>query len=227
MTTLTDEQRELIRQNRERALAIQREKKRQREEEQESKLSAANELGVAATTTRSPEKRLRNDNDNDNFPSVAGTVERNDDAPPVLRCTSTIIDPARSRSARKSAAPAGGATTDGLSRTTTNKDDGNNDDDDDKESLEDFEIGASEFVTRQDAMKLYCLPTGTLDVCQYVERPNPRHASWKPMRLYHRKEIRRRARQRFGGRAGLVQERQQRADKRLSNDLAKASQLFR
>jgi hypothetical protein len=216
MTTLTDEQRELIRQNRERALAIQREKKRQREEDQESK-----ELDVAATTTRSPEKRLRDNNNNDdNVPSVAGAVERNDDAPPL---PSTIIDPAGATSARKGAAPAGSATTDGLSSTTINVDG----DDDDEEPLEDFEVGASEFVTRQDAMKLYCLPTGTLDVCQYVERPNPRHASWKPMRLYHRKEIRRRARQRFGGRDGLVQERQQRADKRLSNDLAKASQLFR
>jgi hypothetical protein len=45
-----------------------------------------------------------------------------------------------------------------------------NDNEDDDEPLEEFEEGDSEFVTRQDTMKHYCLRTGTLEVCQYVER---------------------------------------------------------
>jgi XPA protein C-terminus len=196
--TLTEEQRETIRQNRERALAIQREKKRERA--QESSSSADIEL-------ISPEKRIRNDDDGDYLTS---TGERKIDTRTPDRINPSADHKSFSR--------------DNKDRPSSTKDDDKEDDD---EPMEDFEEGASEFVTRQDAMKLYCLPTGTLDVCQYVERPNPRNSAWKPMRLYHRKEIRQRARRRFGGLAGLVQERQRREDKRLSNDMAKATQLFR
>jgi XPA protein C-terminus len=197
--TLTEEQRETIRQNRERALAIQREKKRERGDQDES--SSAEDIELI-----SPEKRLRNDDDDDDDDHTTG--ERKNDTTPDRINPSADHQSSHSNIDRPS---------------STNNDDKKEDD----EPLEDFEEGASEFVTRQDAMKLYCLPTGTLDVCQYVERPNPRNSAWKPMRLYHRKEIRQRARRRFDGLAGLVQERQRREDKRLSNDMAKATQLFR
>merc|ERR1719163_2733600 len=36
--------------------------------------------------------------------------------------------------------------------------------------LEDFEVGASEYVTRDEAMRKYCLPPGTLAVCATTER---------------------------------------------------------
>ena len=96
-----------------------------------------------------------------------------------------------------------------------------------EEQLEDFEIGASEHVTKQDAMKLYCLPNGTLAVCEYIEKPNPRNGSWKPMKLYKRSEIRRRARERFGGLEELVAERKKREAKRLEQDMSKAQDFFR
>lgn len=178
--TLTAEQQEQIRQNRERALAIQKERAKQREATKRERTSEENQ--------ESPTKKIKDN-----------TVKKPND-----KVSSNTNDPTEIQHKQQH--------------------------DDDKTvdgELEDFEIGASEFVTRQDAMKLYCLPAGTLDVCQYVERPNPRNSSWKPMRLYHRSEIRQRAHKRFGGLDGLVQERQNRADKRLSVDMEKAKQLFR
>ena len=52
------------------------------------------------------------------------------------------------------------------------------------EELEMFEEGAPELVTKQEAMKMYCLPAGTLAVCEVVEKPNPRNGAWSKMKLY-------------------------------------------
>ena len=93
--------------------------------------------------------------------------------------------------------------------------------------LEDFEVGASEFVTKDEAMRKYCLPQGTLAVCSYTEKANPRNKSWTPMRLYKRSEIRRRARERFGGLEGLVEERRKRDKKRFANDMAETKDIFK
>jgi hypothetical protein len=93
--------------------------------------------------------------------------------------------------------------------------------------LEEFEVNASAFVTKKDAMKVYCLPMGTLAVCEIVEeRENPRNKGFSPMKLYERAEIRRRARERFGGLQGLVEERKKRAEKRFEADFAKAKDIF-
>jgi len=92
--------------------------------------------------------------------------------------------------------------------------------------LEDFELGASDWITKSEAMKMYCVPQGTLAVCQVEEKPNPRHASWKPMKLYIRSEVRQRARKRFGGLEGLVEERSKRRQKQLERDMAKARSIF-
>ena len=92
--------------------------------------------------------------------------------------------------------------------------------------LEAFEEGASEYVTKQEAAKMYCLPEGTLAVCEVVEKPNPRNALWKPMKLYRRAEVRRRARARFGGLQGLVSERRNREERRLAKDLERTRNVF-
>lgn len=93
--------------------------------------------------------------------------------------------------------------------------------------LEAFEEGASEYVTKQEAMKMYCLPAGTLAVCKVTEKPNPRNSSWSSMKLYERAEIRRRARKRFGGLDGLVAERKKREEKRMRDDMERTKDVFR
>ena len=93
--------------------------------------------------------------------------------------------------------------------------------------LEDFEIGASDLVTKTEATRMYCLPEGTLAVCQCVEKQNPKHKGWTPMKLYYRSEIRRRARKRHGGIEGLVAERRKRAEKRFQKDLERTKDVFR
>ena len=100
------------------------------------------------------------------------------------------------------------------------------DDRDEEVELEDFEVGASEWVTKKEAISKYCLPEGTLAVCKYTEKENPHHKGWKPMKLYSRAEVRRRARERFGGLEELKAERRRREEKRFSNDLEKTKNVF-
>jgi DNA-repair protein complementing XP-A cells len=97
----------------------------------------------------------------------------------------------------------------------------------DEESLEDFEQNASEYITKTEAQKMYCLPMGTLAVCSYTERDNPHRKGWSSMKLYSRSEVRRRARKRFGGKAGLIEEREKRKEKRLEKDLEEMKDVFR
>jgi len=92
--------------------------------------------------------------------------------------------------------------------------------------LENFEVDASDYVTKTEATKMYCLPAGTLAVCKVVEKENPKHKSWTPMKLYFRSEIRRRARDRFGGIEGLRTEREKRAKKRYNNDMENVRKIF-
>jgi XPA protein C-terminus len=100
------------------------------------------------------------------------------------------------------------------------------DDNDEEVELEDFEVGASEWVSKKEAMSTYCLPEGTLAVCKYTEKENPHNKGWKPMKLYSRAEVRRRARERFGGMEELKAERRTREEKRFSNDLEKTKNVF-
>ena len=104
---------------------------------------------------------------------------------------------------------------------------GDNEEDADDLDLEAFEEGASEFVTKQEAKKMYCLPEGTLQVCAVVEKDNPRHSGWSKMKLYNRSEIRRRARKRFGGKEGLITERRKREDERFRSDMEKTKDIFK
>lgn len=93
--------------------------------------------------------------------------------------------------------------------------------------LEDFEIDASRYVTKQEAMKKYCLPAGTLEVCDYIEKDNPRQSKWNKMKLYHRSEIRKRARERWGGLEGLQEERRRRELKRSEKDMEDGYRVFK
>lgn len=93
--------------------------------------------------------------------------------------------------------------------------------------LEDFEIDASPYVTKQDAMSKYCLPIGTLEVCEFIEKDNPRNKKFSKMKLYYRSEIRRRARERFGGLQGLQEERRKRERKRFERDYEDVTNIFK
>jgi hypothetical protein len=93
--------------------------------------------------------------------------------------------------------------------------------------LEAFEEGASKYVTKKEAMKMYLLPEGTLAICKYEERPNPHHNKFQPMKLYDRAEVRRLSRERFGGLQGLIEERKRREEKRYQKDLEATKNLFK
>jgi hypothetical protein len=117
-------------------------------------------------------------------------------------------------------------------KSKRNDDDHDDDDDDDsrssKEPLEDFEMGASEYVTKTEAMAVYCLPEGTIAVCTIMDRKdNPHHTGWKPMILYRRREIRWWAHERYGGVVGLQRERLQRQEKKFQKELQQAKDVFK
>ena len=99
--------------------------------------------------------------------------------------------------------------------------------DDDESSLEDFEQNASPYISQSEAQRLYCIPLGTLAVCSYIEKDNPRKSGWSKMKLYLRSDVRRRARKRFGGMEGLIKEREQRKKKRFEKDLEEMKDVFR
>mmetsp|Transcript_25953 Transcript_25953/g.36571 ORF Transcript_25953/g.36571 Transcript_25953/m.36571 type:complete len:166 (-) Transcript_25953:55-552(-) len=95
------------------------------------------------------------------------------------------------------------------------------------EELEDWEIEASPYVSKKEAQSMYCLPEGTLAVCSFIEKANPRNKGFAPMKLYERKDIRQRAHRRFGGVEGLQKERKQREEKRFRKDLERTKDIFR
>ena len=92
---------------------------------------------------------------------------------------------------------------------------------------EDWEVGLSEWVSKKEAVAKYCLPEGTLAVCEVVMKDNPHHKGWAPMKLYKRSELRERAYKRFGGKEGLIEERMKREQKRLSKDLKVVDNMFK
>jgi len=98
---------------------------------------------------------------------------------------------------------------------------------DERVELEEFEVGASKYVTKKEAMKMYLIPEGTLAICKYEEKPNPHNKKFQPMKLYDRAEIRRLSRERFGGLNGVIEERRKRQDKRFDKDLDETKDLFR
>lgn len=184
---LTEEQKERIRKNKERALEIRRrkaeearkkekdDKKRQKEEEKggSGKLQqqSNNETTISVTNTESTTTQTNINNDK----------KRN-----------TKIEPI----------------------------------DNEEVELEVFEIDASPYVTKTEAMKTYCLPEGTIAVCAYIEKDNPRQSQWNKMKLYHRNEIRKWSRERWGSLEGLVEERRRRELKRFERDFDEVQDIF-
>ena len=104
--------------------------------------------------------------------------------------------------------------------------DENVDNEDDTVSLEKFEMNASPYISQTEAQRLYCVPLGTLAVCSCIEKPNPRSKSFTPMKLYNRSEVRQRAHVRYGGKAGLIAERERRKKNRSDKDLDEMKNIF-
>ena len=168
---LTEEQKERIRKNRERALQIQ---KRRREEREKNEIS--DQIAEERKTLLKKQK----------------TDESSKSA--MSRPTSTVKEDQEFHS---------------------------------EAPLEQFEEGASEWVTKTEAMTMYCLPEGTMAVCSYEEKENPRNPKFKPMKLYKRSEIRYRAHKRHGGLEGLIEERNKRRQRKLERDLEEARDIFK
>jgi hypothetical protein len=97
---------------------------------------------------------------------------------------------------------------------------------DSEESLEDFELNASQYISQTDAQRLYCVPKGTLDVCTFIEKDNPHNKGFSKMKLYVRKDVRKRAHKRFKGKNGLIVEREKRRKKRSAKDLEESKNIF-
>ena len=96
----------------------------------------------------------------------------------------------------------------------------------DESSLEDFERDAPTHISQAEAKRVYCIPQGTLAVCSFIEKDNPHQRSWAKMKLYSRRDVRRRARKRFGGKDGLAHERERRKKNRLEKDLKEMKDVF-
>jgi XPA protein C-terminus len=193
---LTEEQRERIRRNRERALELQQEQKKRR-----SVTSSSSPGDIS--TNRGVEKR--------------GTIQEESVSKTKRIKTNVQQDNNALGSSEDRHHNEKDVTTNGDVKDDRYKND----------EIEAFEEGASEYVTKQEAMKVYCLPLGTLEVCSYVEKPNPKNNSWQTMKLYHRNEIRHRAHIRYGGIAGLLQERNKRNQLRLQKDIEKSKDIFK
>lgn len=173
---LTEEQKERIRKNRERALQIQKQRREEREKKERNIERSSDFINEVK------EKPLKKQKTTD---SSARTMSQS---------TSTVEDDHQYRS---------------------------------EAPLEDFEEGASEWVSKTEAMTMYCLPEGTMAVCLYEEKENPRNPKFKPMKLYKRSEIRYRAHKRHGGLEGLIKERKKRRQRKLEKDMEEARDIFK
>ena len=94
------------------------------------------------------------------------------------------------------------------------------------DDCEEWEVGLPEWITKKEAVLRYCLPEGTLAVCNVACKDNPHHKGWAPMKLYRRAEVRERAYRRHGGKGGLIKVRTDREQKKLKKDLKGADQIF-
>ena len=196
--TLTDEQKKRIEQNRKRALEI-RQQKYAEKQQPESTNAAATITAITAEATIYTGGFL-----------ISETEELGRKKRKTAKGDNEVVS----------------NTSTGEIKQTSNKI-RNNEEQEDEESLEDFELSASEYITKSDAQRIYCLPLGTLAVCSHTERENPHKKGWSNMKLYLRSEARRRARKRFGGKEGLIREREKRKEKRLEKDLEESQDVFR
>lgn len=196
---LSQEQKERIKQNRERALEIQRQRK-----------------SLQCTTA------AEEDNKNKKTDAIA-TPKRSVETNYDINETNVKRKKEQTRNGLES-----GDSTANTANAGTNQVVVDSEDIFHTNEIEVFEENASEYITKQEAMKVYCLPMGTLDVCRNcITKPNPKHPTWSDMKLYLRKEIRYRAHQRYGGMLGLIQERNKRNQIRLQKDMEQSRDIFK
>lgn len=157
-------------------------------------------------------KNTNNGNDENNPLKKQKTTKSNDSA--LLSSSSSSIPTTTPRS-------------NPVSKTSSASEDNNGNEYHSSEPLEESEEGASEWVTKTEAMNMYCLPEGSMAVCSFEERENPRNPLFKPMKLYRRSEIRYRAHKRHGGLEGLVKERNRRRKRKLDKDMEAAMDIFK
>jgi len=182
---LTIEQRERIRNNRERALNIQKERKQKQEQEQKEKEQKEMNNKNSSNNNNNNKRRSPSDN-NDTIQEQEKSLTKKQKT-----CTDSHVEEY-----------------DGV-------------------PLEDFEEGASQYVTKKEAKNMYCLPEGTLAVCTYEEKLNPHNSKFNPMKLYNRKEIRYYAHKRYDGLNGLIAERNKRRQRKLEKDMNDAKDIFK
>ena len=202
MGPLTEEQRERIRINRERALEIQRRKREERERQQQQQ--GGRGAGERAQGQSSSVSILEDGK------KISAVKRKADDDESKIETMNSSLSPSSSPPQKKV-------------QKTTAKDSFLND----GLPIEPFEEGASEWVTKKEAMSTYCLSEGTLAVLQVEERDNPHNKLWKPMKLYRRTDVRQWAHKRWNGLRGLQAERERRQTKKFEKDMKDADDIFK
>mmetsp|Transcript_616 Transcript_616/g.870 ORF Transcript_616/g.870 Transcript_616/m.870 type:complete len:208 (+) Transcript_616:16-639(+) len=205
---LTDEQRKRMEENRKRALEIKRKKQLEKKEKEMVVATASVPSSVfdaGGFVGKSPEEKIELQSKKRRIEDVSSK-----DAGDGKMSRKHVGDTITTRNFT------------GNSNTTDQ-----NTIEDDESSLEDFEIDASPHISQTEAQRTYCVPMGTLAVCAFIEKENPRQRGWNKMKLYDRAEVRRRARKRFGGKGGLQAERDKRKKKRFEKDLKETKDVFR
>lgn len=83
-----------------------------------------------------------------------------------------------------------------------------------------------DLVGAGDAAATYLLPKSTLNCLKCHERANPRQPTWKPMKLYLRRDLEEQADRRWGDAAGLDAERRRRDVAKVAKAERKAANFF-
>ena len=213
MGPLTEEQRERIRINRERALEIQRRKREERERQQQQQQGGSDggkeRCGEGG---QGPSSSTSIDEDSKKISAVKRKAAAAADDDETKTANLNVSSSSSSSSPQKKK----------IQKTTSMDsflDDGL--------PIEPFEEGASEWVTKKEAMSTYCLSEGTLAVLQVEERDNPHNKLWKPMKLYRRTDVRQWAHKRWNGLHNLQAERERRQTKKFEKDMKDADDIFK
>ena len=78
-----------------------------------------------------------------------------------------------------------------------------------------------ELLNKTDASKEYLIPDDTLKFIPYMEKENPRHAEWAPMKMYMRRMVKAASMERWGSEEGLADEKLSRETSKMQRDLVK------
>lgn len=241
---LTEEQKELIKKNREKALQLQkRKRKRDQEEEQQKK----------ENESHSNDNRTTSSSSSNNTKNVVVNVYKKSNS---RTKTKPLIEKSQVPSSSSSAAASSVVVSSESKFIKPKNKNNNNENENESESnkpsndnisiaiLNQFESirygGEESFqqrdkITKTEAKEVYCLPEGTLAVCAYEEKIPMKYNKFNKnnnkkkncvMKLYSKREIEQRSYQRWGGLEGLLKERQRRAQKQLLKDLEDTKDIF-